>query len=122
MIRRRGERAVRDDRARRDPADVGGGHEEVVEAEVWIPGRKGVAGLGGVVMTERVGVAGVEDGLDRPPANPAAAQPDERPETRRQLAHVQSLAWRKRVEVADQRVKATLALPQGPEQGAQLEA
>src|SRR3954471_4379799 len=72
-------------------------------------------------MAEGVGVAGVEDRLNRPPADPAAAQPDEGPQTGRQFPQVENLAWRERVEVADQRVEAAFPMTERPKERAQLE-
>ena len=50
------------------------GHEQVVETYVRTPARKGVADAIRMQLPERVTVAGVENGLNRPPADASAAQ------------------------------------------------
>jgi hypothetical protein len=69
--------AARDDLAGGDPIDERARHEQVVETHVRVPGGERVTHGVGMQVAKGVGVAGVEDGLDGPPADAAAAQPDQ---------------------------------------------
>ena len=89
-------------------AGVAGGREHVVEPHVRIPHREAEAAIVRVQPAERVDVAGVEHDLNRAPADAPAAQPDERAQARRQLAEVEHVAGRQRVEVAGEQVEAAL--------------
>ena len=64
------------------------------------PCGKRVAGRSIVQRAKRVDVARVEHALYRPPADRPAAQPDERAKPIRQLAEIEQIAGRQRVEVA----------------------
>src|SRR4051812_22918882 len=97
------------------------GHEHVVEADVRIPDREAQARIHWMKPAEDVNVSGVEDDLDRVPANAPAAQPDERPQPRRQLAEIQHVPRSEGVEVAGQQVKAAVVRPDGAQQRVQLE-
>jgi hypothetical protein len=72
-------------------------------------------------MAECVAVAGIENGLDRPPADAPTTQPDECTQARRQLADVQHVAGRHGIEVANQGVGTVLMLCNRIEERTQLE-
>ena len=72
------------------------------------PGRKRVADLRTVKEAVRVHVAGVEHEPNRSPADVAAAQPDQRAQAIGQLAEIEHVARRERVEVSGEKMEAVL--------------
>src|SRR4029453_14856630 len=110
-------RWVADHLARQQPLRMSGRCEHVVEADVRIPNREGQASILGMKLAESIDVARVQDHFDRPPANPAPAQPDERAQARGQLPEIEDVARRKRVEVASEQMKTAIVLPDCPQQG-----
>ena len=73
----------------------------------------------------RIDVPGVEDRLNRAPADPSTAQPHERPQPRGEPRHIQVLRRREGVEIAGKHVEAVLmpldALAQIAREALQLE-
>src|SRR5215207_3478371 len=95
--------------------------EEVIEPDMWFPGGKRVPGHVRVGRSIGIDVASVEDDLDRPPADLPSTQPDQRAQSSRELAEVQQLPWRERVEVAGEHMKPALVLRDRLQQGAKLD-
>ena len=59
--------------------------------------------------------------FDGAPADPAAAQPDQGTQARRELPEVEDVARRERVEIAREQVEPAVVLLDGPEQSVQLD-
>lgn len=97
-----------DDMTDRGALDGAFWREEIVQANMGTPGRKGQARLFGLQRTEDITIARVEDDLNRAPSNPAAAQPHERLEAMGQLSNVEQFAGRERVEVTREHVESML--------------
>src|SRR6476620_9379978 len=72
-------------------------------------------------FSEGIEISGVEHHLNRAPADPAAAQPDQRAQARGKLPEVEDVPGRERVEIAGEQVEPAIVLPDGPEQCVQLE-
>jgi hypothetical protein len=76
--------------------------EGVVEPDVRLWRRERVAEIGRVKAAKGIDISRRQNRGNGPPADPAAAQPDERAQLVWQLANVKQIAWRNRVEVADE--------------------
>jgi hypothetical protein len=96
------------------------GDEREVESYVRAPRRERVAGDVRMQHAEAVQVPAVEDRLDRPPSDLAAAQPHERAQPARQLPNVEDLSGRQRIEIPHQQVGPVLVAGDARQQRAQL--
>ena len=99
MVGRIGGGRRANDLARHQPARLIRGNEGVVEADVRVPHGKGQPSVVRVQTAEAVHVAGVDHDLDRAPPDSPAAQPHQGAQALRQLAEVEQLSGRQRVEV-----------------------
>src|SRR5437763_11505303 len=95
---------LRNDLEGLQPGGVARGQEQVVETQVRVPSWKGVALLMRIEIAEAVRVASVEHDLYGLALDVAPAQPDEGAYPAGHAAHIEQLARRERVEVADQHV------------------
>src|SRR4051812_2628962 len=108
MIRGGGRRGVLHDLAVQHAARERRRREEIIEADVGRPTREGVADVGTMEQSVDVDVTGIEHQLDCSPTDAAAAEPDQRPQSIGQLAEIEQIAWRQRVEVSGEEMKTLL--------------
>src|SRR3954468_2379407 len=101
MVRRLARGAARNDLARSDAGRVCRRHEQVIEPNVRLPGGERPSGIRRMERAVDVRVARVETDLNLAPADAAAAQPDERAQPSRELARIEHVTRRQRIEVAD---------------------
>ena len=112
--------AVGDDAARGDAAEERLRDEQVIQPDVRPPRGECEADEIRLEVPESVAIACIEHLLNRPPADLPATEPDEGTKPGRQLANVQQLPRRERVEVANEHVRPALMLLDRHEQRAQL--
>src|SRR6185436_12735762 len=80
----------------------------VIESHMRIPRWKRISLVVRMQHAKRVVITSIKHQLDRLALQFAAANPDQRANPRRHLVHFQNFSRRKRIEVADQSMKAVL--------------
>src|SRR3954468_7067067 len=85
------------------------------------PTREGVTDIRAMEQAVAVEVPGVEHQLDGSPPDISAAEPDQRPQSVGQLAEVEQIAGRQRVEVSREEMKSLLMARDAGQERAQFD-
>src|SRR5688572_4805987 len=110
---------IRNNPAASHTIDICRGHKDVVEPDVGIPSRKCKTMIG-VQSAIAIDISLIEHYLYRSVRNPPAEHHCKCPVSPGQPLHIEQLARRKSVEVADEQMKSFAIFLYAPEQGANL--